>query len=63
VKFFNEEKGFGFIARDDAVDDIFVHVNDCVAGVDALEKGQRVRFDEQLDDRRGKLHAVAVALL
>ena len=63
VKFFNEAKGFGFIARDDAVDDIFIHVNNCAEGIEALPKGARVRFDERLDQKRGKLEAFAVALL
>jgi CspA family cold shock protein len=63
IKFYNEEKGFGFISRDDAPEDIFVHIKNCAEGIDALPKGARVRFDERLDAKRGKFEAIAVALL
>ena len=46
VKWFNDEKVFGFIAIDDEAADVFVHVsaiND--AGVQGLDEGQRVSFD------------------
>lgn len=43
VKFFNLEKGFGFIATDDG-DEVFVHVNALPAGVTSLRPGQRVEF-------------------
>jgi CspA family cold shock protein len=45
VKWFNPEKGFGFISRDDG-DDVFVHHTAIVAeGYRSLEEGQRVSFD------------------
>jgi cold shock protein len=45
VKWFNAEKGYGFIARDDA-DDVFVHYSAIQAsGYRTLEEGQRVEFD------------------
>ncbi len=45
VKWFNETKGYGFIAKDDG-DDIFVHVSAIAkAGFKTLEEGERVRFD------------------
>ena len=45
VKWFNAEKGFGFITRDDG-DDVFVHHTAIVAdGYRSLEEGQRVSFD------------------
>jgi cold shock protein len=45
VKWFNPEKGFGFISRDDG-DDVFVHHTAIVAdGYRTLEEGQRVSFD------------------
>ncbi len=45
VKWFNAEKGFGFIARDGA-DDVFVHFSAIQGeGYRSLEEGQRVEFD------------------
>jgi len=45
VKFFNAEKGFGFISRETG-DDVFVHYSNIQAsGYRSLEEGQRVEFD------------------
>jgi CspA family cold shock protein len=45
VKFFNAEKGYGFISRDDG-DDVFVHYTNIQGnGYRSLEDGQRVEFD------------------
>ena len=45
MKFFNAEKGFGFIARDGG-DDVFVHYSNIQgSGYRSLEEGQRVEFD------------------
>jgi len=45
VKFFNSEKGFGFIAREQG-DDVFVHFSNIQGtGYKTLEEGQRVEFD------------------
>jgi cold shock protein len=63
VKFYNEEKGFGFITREDGEGEIFVHISNCAEDIEALEKGQRVRFDEGVSKRSGKPEAIAVALL
>ena len=53
VKFFNRDKGFGFIAPDDGGRDIFVHVSTVQrAGIPWLADGMRLSFDIQ-DDSRG----------
>ena len=45
VKFFNSEKGYGFISREQG-DDVFVHYSNIQAsGYRSLEEGQRVEFD------------------
>ena len=45
VKFFNNEKGYGFIARDDG-DDVFVHFSNIDgSGFRTLEEGQKVEFE------------------
>ena len=45
VKFFNAEKGFGFISRDQG-DDVFVHFSNIQgSGYKSLEEGQAVEFD------------------
>ncbi|MCC6339655.1 MAG: cold-shock protein [Acidimicrobiia bacterium] len=45
VKFFNAEKGFGFISREQG-DDVFVHFSNIVGeGYKTLQEGQRVEFD------------------
>ena len=45
VKFFNAEKGFGFISRDEG-EDVFVHYSNIQSsGYRTLEQGQRVEFD------------------
>jgi CspA family cold shock protein len=58
VKFFNAMKGFGFITRDDGQPDAFVHISAVErSGLSALNEGDRVEFDIEVD-RRGKYSAV-----
>jgi CspA family cold shock protein len=48
VKWFNESKGFGFIARDEGGSDVFVHFSAIQGtGFRTLEEGQKVTFDTQ----------------
>ncbi|WP_415857282.1 cold-shock protein [Sinomonas sp. G460-2] len=48
VKWFNGEKGFGFIAPDDNSDDVFVHFTAIEAkGFRELQEGQKVEFETQ----------------
>ena len=54
VKFFNTEKGFGFIKPDNGGADIFVHISAVQAsGLNGLSENQKVSFDPE-PDRRGK---------
>lgn len=54
VKFFNMEKGFGFITPDEGGNDVFVHITAVKdAGLNDLKDGQRVNFETE-PDRRGK---------
>jgi CspA family cold shock protein len=58
VKFFNENKGYGFIAPDGGGNDAFVHISALErSGMRTLRENQRVSYDLQ-EDRRGKMAAV-----
>jgi len=55
VKFFNVQKGFGFIVQDNGGPDVFVHVTAVErAGLAGLVEGQKLRFDIEADRRTGK---------
>ncbi|HLH11792.1 MAG TPA: cold-shock protein [Methylovirgula sp.] len=55
VKFFNEQKGYGFIAPDSGGKDVFVHVTAVErSGLRGLVEGQKVAFDIETDRRSGK---------
>lgn len=55
VKFFNAQKGFGFISPDGGGKDVFVHATAVeAAGIRTLAEGQRVTFDVQPDARGSK---------
>jgi CspA family cold shock protein len=56
VKFFNAQKGFGFIQRDEGGEDVFVHISQVErAGLEGLAEGQELAFN--LVDRGGKISA------
>jgi CspA family cold shock protein len=58
VKFFNADKGYGFIAPDGGGDDAFVHISAVErAGMQTLQKEQRLNYELE-EDRRGKTSAV-----
>ena len=58
VKFFNAQKGFGFIQPADGSKDVFVHISAVErAGMSTLNEGQKVEFDLVADRRTGKQNA------
>ena len=58
VKFFNDQKGYGFIAPEDGSGDAFVHISAVErSGMQTLQKDQRVSYELE-EDRRGKMSAV-----
>ena len=60
VKFFNEQKGYGFISPEDGGSDAFVHISAVErAGLRTLDRDQRVSYDLETD-RRGKTSAVNI---
>jgi CspA family cold shock protein len=61
VKFFNESKGYGFIAPEGGGNDAFVHISAVErAGMSTLNQDQRVSYDLE-EDQRGKMSAVNLA--
>ena len=58
VKWFNSQKGYGFIQPQGGGKDIFVHISAVErAGMDTLREGQKVTYEEQRDPKRGKSSA------
>ncbi len=61
VKFFNAQKGFGFVVRDDGGEDVFVHISAVeMAGLTALAEGQPLGFT--LVDRNGRISATDLVI-
>lgn len=55
VKFFNTDKGFGFIAPEDGSKDVFVHISALQrCGMATLSEGEKVQFTTAMDPRKGK---------
>mmetsp|Transcript_47083 Transcript_47083/g.100798 ORF Transcript_47083/g.100798 Transcript_47083/m.100798 type:complete len:186 (+) Transcript_47083:63-620(+) len=61
VKNWNDEKGFGFIGPDDGGEDLFCH-SSALVGCKGLGKGDKVRYDEAMDERKGKMRANNVSV-
>jgi CspA family cold shock protein len=58
VKWFNAQKGFGFIQPDQGGNDVFVHISAVErAGLGSLNEGQKVGFELEKDQRSGKTSA------
>jgi cold shock protein len=63
VKFYNGQKGYGFIQPEDGGKDVFVHASALErAGIRGLVEGQRVSFDIEQDRRSGKSAAANLRL-
>ncbi len=62
VKWFNGQKGYGFIQPDDGGKDVFVHISAVErAGLGGLNEGQKVKYDVQVD--RGKAAAANLSVV
>ena len=58
VKWFNAQKGFGFIQPDDGSKDVFVHISAVEsAGLDGLNEGQKVGYEIEAGRQPGKTSA------
>lgn len=62
VKFFNEDKGFGFITPEKGGTDVFVHVS-ALQGASSLREGQSVSYELGQDRKTGKSKAENVSVL
>jgi CspA family cold shock protein len=64
VKWFNPQKGYGFIQPDDGGKDVFVHISAVErAGMQTLREGQKISFELTQDRRTGKSSADRLASL
>jgi CspA family cold shock protein len=58
VKFFNIDRGYGFIAPEDGGADVFLHISALeAAGLRSVSEGDRLSFDAVMDQRKGKTNA------
>ena len=64
VKFYNSQKGFGFIEPEDGSKDAFVHASALErAGINGLNEGQKVKFTTEVDSRSGKTAVSEIELV
>ncbi len=64
VKWFNTQKGYGFIETENGGDDIFVHISAVEkSGLRGLNDGDKVSYDIQHDKKKGKDSAVNISKL
>ena len=64
VKWFNAQKGYGFIQPDDGGKDVFVHISAVErAGLQTLREGQKISYELTQDRRTGKSSADRLASL
>ncbi len=64
VKWFNADKGYGFISNDEGGEDVFVHFSAIQSdGYKSLEEGQKVTYDTETDSHNGKLRAANVRVV
>jgi CspA family cold shock protein len=64
VKWFNGQKGFGFIEPSDGSKDVFVHISAVErAGLSGLAEGQKVQFELKTDSMRGKVSAENLSIV
>ena len=63
VKFYNAQKGFGFIQPEEGGNDVFVHATALErCGISGLSDGQNVKFDTDIDKRSGKTAVSVIEL-
>lgn len=63
VKFYNDQRGYGFIAPENGQKDVFVHATALErAGILGLREGQKVMFDTETDPRSGKLAVASIEI-
>jgi len=64
VKFFNMQKGFGFIVVDGGGPGVFVHISEVErSGMSSLNEGQKVSFESKMDPKKGKASAANIKAL
>ena len=64
VKWFNDQKGFGFIKPDEGGADVFVHISAVErSGLRTLAENQSIQYELHNDERRGKTSAVDLKVL
>ncbi|APC97060.1 cold-shock protein [Pseudofrancisella aestuarii] len=61
IKFFNAERGFGFIEPQDGGKEIFVHINNVEGSGSTLQEGEKVTFDTE--ENRGRKSAIKVKVI